>query len=90
MIVYILNLLDLFFTIHAVSNGGTELNPISRFMIEISPVCYGFYKIVVIGVAVWWLTTRSERLARVGLRVCTAFYAWFFLDHLFNVLNVLL
>ena len=53
MTAYLLNLADLAFTLHALSNGGVELNPLMQcipFQI--------FYKIVVVGLLIGWLGRR--------------------------------
>lgn len=74
---YALNILDLIFTLHAVNNGGVELNPFMRsvpFMI--------FYKTVVIGALLWWLKKR-----KVNILPLTAVYAAVNLWHIFNILK---
>ena len=80
MTLYLLNILDLLFTLHAVNNGGVELNPAMRcvpFMV--------FYKTIVVGVLCWWL--RSETTA---MRLLTAVYAAVNAWHLYNILGVIL
>lgn len=69
MTAYTLNLLDLFFTLHAIRNGATELNP---FMQSV-PVMVA-WKVVGVGVLCRWLSHRPERIAKLGLRACTAVY----------------
>lgn len=70
MTAYVLNLLDLFFTLYALSMGCTELNPLMR-----SVHLMVAYKVAVVGGLLWWLSTRRERAARIGLMICTAVYA---------------
>ena len=80
MTAYTLNLLDLAFTLHALSHRAVELNPLMRcvpFQI--------FYKIVVVGVLCWWLGKRSEPIARYGLWVITAVYGAVVLWHIVNL-----
>ena len=70
MTAYLLNLLDLAFTIYALSLGCAELNPLMQPI----PIMI-FYKVVVVGLLAAWLSRRPERAAKVGLRICTAVYA---------------
>ena len=85
MTLYILNLLDLMFTLHAVNNGGVELNPVSASMIALHPMCYAAYKIVVCGLLIWWLSTRSERIAVKGMWIATVVYAIIDVWHIVNI-----
>lgn len=70
MIPYILNLFDLFCTLYALNLGASELNPLMQNI----PVMI-VSKVVIVGILCWWLSHRPERIARIGLWVCTAFYA---------------
>lgn len=75
MTLYLLNLADLFFTLHALSHGGVELNPFMQnapFMIA--------YKTVVVGALCWWLRKRT-----VNLWPVTAVYAAVDLWHIWNL-----
>lgn len=75
MMLYILNLLDLFLTLHAIRHGGVELNPLMQnipFMI--------FYKTVIIGLLCWWLRKR------INLLPLTAVYAVVNLWHIYNII----
>ena len=79
MMLYILNLLDLFLTLHAISHGGTELNPFMQnipFMI--------FYKTVIIGLLCWWLRKRN-----VNLLPLTAVFAVVNVWHIVNLIYIL-
>lgn len=67
---YLLNLLDLLLTLHALSLGCTELNP----LLQSIPIMVS-YKVIIVGAACWWLSKSPERIARVGLNLCTAVYA---------------
>ena len=77
MIAYLLNLLDLGFTLHAVNNGAVELNPVMQnipFQI--------FYKVVVVDL----LCLLLEMLkARKALNFCTAVFAVTNLWHIVNI-----
>ena len=72
---YALNILDLLFTLHALNNGGVELNPLMQnvpFMI--------FYKTIIIGALLWWLKKR-----KVNLLPLTVVYAVVNAWHIFNI-----
>jgi hypothetical protein len=81
VIAYTLNLLDLSCTLWALHGGAVELNPLMRsvpFM-----VCY---KVVIVGVLLWWLSTRRERAARYALYVAAAVYGAVDVYHMINIL----
>lgn len=67
--VYLLNLFDLACTLLALRLGAMELNP----LMESIPAMV-VYKLVVVGLLAAWLSRRGERLARMGLRLCTMAY----------------
>lgn len=77
MILYALNLFDLACTLYVLSMGAVEMNP----MMSSVPVMV-VYKLAVVGLLLAWLSRRREKLARVGLRLCTAVYAALALYHL--------
>lgn len=81
MIVYILNLIDLACTLYAISIGATELNPLMREVM----VMVG-YKVVIVWVLLWWLSTRRERAARYALYVAAAVYGAVDVYHIINIL----
>ena len=79
MTAYLLNLIDLALTLYALSHGARELNPLMMcvpFMIA--------YKVFVVGALIWWLSKRSEPIARYGVCVITAVYGAVVLWHIFN------
>lgn len=80
MTAYILNLLDLAFTLHALSHGGVELNPLMRSV----PIMI-FSKIFVVGALCWWLGKRKEKIAKVGLWIVTAYFAMINAWHIWNL-----
>ena len=82
MIAYILNLFDLFFTLHALSHGAEELNPLMRSV----PIMI-FSKIFVVGVLLWWLSKREETIAKVGLWIVTSYFGAIVLWHIYNILK---
>ncbi|MDO5765117.1 MAG: DUF5658 family protein [Elusimicrobiales bacterium] len=77
MSLYACNLFDLVCTLYALSLGAMELNPLMASV----PVMV-VYKLAVVGVLAAWLSRRREKLARMGLRLCTAVYAVLALYHL--------
>ena len=83
MTAYILNLIDLCFTLHAIQNGATELNPLLHSV----PLMVA-WKGVGVGLLCWWLSTRPEKLARWGLRVCAAVFAAVNVWHIVNLVAV--
>lgn len=80
MIPYILNLVDLAATLHALRHGAVELNPLMQY-----PPIMIVYKVVGVGLLCWWLAGRRERLARIGLGIATAVYAAVDLWHIINI-----
>lgn len=81
MTAYILNLFDLACTLLALRLGAQELNPLMSSV----PVLI-VYKLFAVGLLLAWLSRRREKLARAGLRLCTAVYAALALYHLICLL----
>lgn len=79
---YTLNLLDLACTLYALSLGASELNP---FMQNV-PLMVA-YKTIIVGLLCWWLSSRPERIARLGLNLCTAVYAAVCTYHIFGLIG---
>lgn len=78
---YLLNLLDLIFTLHALNHGGVELNPAMQsipFMI--------FYKVIPMAPLCWWLARHS----RTGYRLCAAAYSVLDLYHIYFIFGGIL
>ena len=93
MTAYILNLLDLLFTLHAIHNGAAEINPLMQSV----PVMVA-WKVVGVGFLCWLLQVlgkdirvpiRVRKLARNGLRICTAVFAAVCLWHILNLTAIL-
>lgn len=83
MILYILNLFDLCCTLHAVSRGATELNPLMRNI----PVMVA-WKVLGVGIFCWVLNHFAKggnMVARWGMRICTAAFAAVDLWHIANL-----
>ena len=79
---YILNLLDLAFTLYALSPGARELNPLMQSV----PIMIA-YKVFVIGAICWVLhRLRKYRLSQFGLNFATAIFAVVDVWHIFNLL----
>lgn len=81
MIAYTLNLLDLFCTLWALRHGAVELNPLMRSV----TVMVG-YKVIIVGVLLWWLSTRRERAAQYALYVAAVVYGAVDVWHMINIL----
>lgn len=79
MTAYLLNLLDLAFTLHALECGAVEANPLMRCV----PVMI-FYKIIVIGALCAWLHKQG---AKTALCICSIIYAAVNVWHLINILK---
>ena len=77
---YTLNLLDLLFTLHALSHGAVELNPLLRCV----PIMIA-YKVIIVGALLWWLEKRSERVAVIGKTFITAAYLAVVVWHIYNI-----
>lgn len=80
MTAYLLNLLDLLLTLHALRHGAVELNP----LLQSVPVMI-FCKVFVVGALCWWLSKSEEKIARVGLKICTVWFAVIDVWHIFNI-----
>ena len=80
---YTLNILDLLFTLYALSHGAYELNPVMQsipFMI--------FYKVIVLGILCLFLEyMKHNRVARVGRKICL--FAFLAVDawHIYNLIG---
>lgn len=77
---YILNLIDLAFTLYALGHGAAELNPLMQSV----PLMIA-YKVVVVGALCWWLARRREPFARVGLRIAAIAFSAVDLFHIANI-----
>ena len=93
MTAYLLNLIDLCFTLHAIRNGATELNPLMRSV----PVMVA-WKVLGVGFLCWLLQvlakdnrvpSKVRKLARNGLRFCTAVFAAVCLWHILNLTAII-
>lgn len=80
MIAYILNLLDLAFTLFALRHGARELNPLMQNIPGMI-----VYKIFIVGAVCYGLSKVDSRLARIGLKMITAVFAAVDLWHIYNI-----
>ena len=80
---YLLNLLDLVFTLYVLSIGLQELNPLMQHL----PTMI-FYKVVLVGVLCWWLSKRPESIARLGLQLCTIIYGCLCVYHIYGLFRI--
>lgn len=81
IIAYVLNLIDLSCTLWALHGGAVELNPLMRSV----TVMVG-YKVIIVWVVLWWLSTRRERAARYALYVAAVVYGAVDVYHIINIL----
>ena len=80
MTAYTLNLLDLAFTLHALSRGAVEANPLMRCV----PLMIA-YKVIVIGILCAWLYKQNSSTSRLGLKLCAAVFACVNIWHIINI-----
>lgn len=80
MIAYLLNLLDLAFTLHALKHGAVEANPLMQSV----PIMIA-YKVIIVGALCWWLKKQNGSIARLGLCVCAAVFAVVNIYHVINL-----
>lgn len=96
---YLLNLLDLYLTLHAIHMGCTELNPLMQSI----PIMVA-YKTIVVGGLCWGLgrVGKNERsneneeraqlhlrkTAQIGLTLCTVVYVLTNINHIVNLIVI--
>jgi hypothetical protein len=82
MIAYVLNLIDLAFTLHALGRGAVELNPLMQ-----SVTVLLWWKVGVAGLLCCLLEILAIKyqVAKWGLRICTAVFAVINLWHIINL-----
>ena len=75
MIIIALNILDAFFTVHLLSHGGQELNPVVDLVLQQGVGPFVFCKSLCIGLCIVLLSlTKNFRIARIGLAVVVLGY----------------
>lgn len=82
VIAYALNLIDLSCTLWALRHGAVELNPLMR---EVTVMVV--YKVIIVGMLLWWLSRQRERAARYALCVAAVVYGAVDVYHMINILR---
>ena len=80
IIAYALNLIDLSCTLWALHYGVMEMNPLMQ-----SVTVMVVYKVIIVGVLLWWLSRQRERLARYALYIATMVYGAVCLWHAIGI-----
>ena len=80
IIAYALNLIDLSCTLWALHYGVMEMNPLMQ-----SVTVMVVYKVIIVGVLLWWLSDQRERLARYALYIATMVYGAVCLWHAIGI-----
>lgn len=90
MLPYILNLFDLVCTYYFINQGGSELNPVVRWMMATNPLLYPFCKIVLMGLMLYYVVeaAKVDIVGRVGYWIITIFYG--ILATYYSILIILL
>ena len=81
---YLLNLLDLAFTLFAMGKGVAELNPLMGWL----PVMI-LYKVGIVGLLCLFLSRQNVSITRRGLIGLSVVYAIVDLWHLINVVKII-
>ena len=80
IIAYAFNLIDLSCTLWALHYGVMEMNPLMQ-----SVMVMVIYKVIIVGVLLWWLSHQRERLARSALYISTMVYGAVCLWHAIGI-----
>jgi hypothetical protein len=73
--VILLNVLDAFFTLLFLGNGGRELNPVAQFFLDQGPVAFLLVKTAGIGLCVAYLVLVNRfKGAKIGMGVVFVIY----------------
>lgn len=80
IIAYALNLIDLLCTLWALYYGVMEMNPLMQ-----SVTVMVVYKVIIMGLLLWWLSLQRERLARYALYIATMVYGAVCLWHAIGI-----
>ena len=81
--IVLLNLLDAWFTLLFLANGGIELNPLVDHVLAQGPQTFLMFKTLGIGVCCAFLTvTANFRAARIGLGIVLTGYSLLLCWHL--------
>lgn len=80
IIAYALNLIDLSCTLWALHYGVMEMNPLIQ-----SVTVMVVYKVIIVGILLWWLSRQRECLARYALYVAAVVYGAVCLWHAIGI-----
>lgn len=80
IITYVLNLIDLLCTLWALHYGVMEMNPLMR-----SVTVMVAYKVIIVGMLLWWLSHQRKHLARYALYIITVVYGAVCLWHIIGI-----
>ena len=84
IIVYILNLLDLFFTFVLFQFGAVELNPLLQ-----NPTVMIIVKVIVVGVILYLIAKFPTRVGEIGVKFLLGLYSLVMLWHFYCFATVL-
>jgi len=82
-LIYVGSILDAFFTLRYLEDGGGEANPLMALILAQSPILFLPLKIGLTGAAVWWLAAHQQwPLALRGLYGLALGYGAVLVSHL--------
>ena len=84
IIVYILNLLDLIFTLVLFQFGAVELNPLLQ-----NPAVMIIVKVIVVGVILYLIAKFPTRIGEIGVKFLIGLYSLVILWHFYCFATVL-
>ncbi len=83
LLIFTLSTLDAFFTMIHLQNGGSELNPLMRQIIQTGFEWFILFKSLGIGILAWLLAIHQNfRISFYGMHVLTAIYSLLLGHHL--------
>jgi len=89
MAILILNILDAFFTLNYLGKGGSEANPIARFLMEQGTGWFVFSKAIVVALCtIFLLMHKTFRFVRPAIYVLFVFYSLLLVYHIYLQLSV--
>lgn len=80
IIAYALNLIDLSCTLWALHYGVMEMNPLMQ-----SVTVMVVYKVIIVGILLWWLSHQRKHLAHYALYIITVVYGAVCLWHAIGI-----
>ncbi len=83
-LVILLNVLDAFFTLLFLGNGGRELNPVAQFFLDMGPMAFLLVKTAGIGLCVAYLVLVNRfKGAKAGMGVVFVIYLLLLCWHIY-------